>query len=157
MEAALRDITARGLESHETPQLDQPAPQDPAPAVIAEAEPPVPLPLSSRELAAALQPGPTPAPSGGTVASSDAQISRRSGLLSSHDDVHAPQGEATASAQKFRSTHARTGWHQKEGIVIQVATPRPNILPADYPLRSSFARFDRMDLFGSDFRRKLNI
>ena len=101
VEAALIDITARGLESSETPQPDQPAPQDPAPAVIAEAEPPVPLPLSSRELAAALQPGPTPAPSGGTVASSDAQISRRLGLLSSHDDVYAPQGEATASAPAF--------------------------------------------------------
>ena len=98
------------------------------------------------------------------MASSDAQISRRSGLLSSHDDVHAPQGEATASAQKFRSTHARTGWHQKEGIVIQVARnarshkdTKAKILPSDYPLRSSFARFDRMDLFGSDLRRKLNI
>ena len=64
VEAALRDITARGLEAHETPPPDQPALQ--APPVIAEAEPPVPMPLSNREFAAALQPGPTPAPSGGT-------------------------------------------------------------------------------------------
>ena len=42
-----------------------------------------------------------------------------------------------------------TGWHQKDGVVIQVArnarsyrTPRPRFLPSDYPLRSSFARFD---------------
>ena len=45
VEAALRDITARGLEAHETPLLDQPALQ--APPVSAEAEPPVPMPLSN--------------------------------------------------------------------------------------------------------------
>ena len=51
-----------------------------------------------------------------------------------------------------------SGWHQKDGVVIQVArnarsfrTPRPRFLPADYPLRSSFARFDSPT--GSTWRR----
>jgi hypothetical protein len=51
-----------------------------------------------------------------------------------------------------------TGWHQKDGVVIQVArnawsyrTPRPRFLPSDYPLKSSFARFDAQT--GSVWRR----
>lgn len=99
VEAALRDITARGLEMHDSPQMDSPALQaPPAPPAIAEAAP-VPLPLSSRELVAALQPGPTPAPSG----RSGESVSRSASLLSSNDDVPAPQGEATASASAFHS------------------------------------------------------
>jgi hypothetical protein len=42
-----------------------------------------------------------------------------------------------------------TGWHQKQDCVIQVArnarsfrTPRPRFASSDYPVRSSFGRFD---------------
>ena len=42
-----------------------------------------------------------------------------------------------------------TGWHKREDCVIQVArnarsfrTPRPRFAPTDYPVRSSFGRFD---------------
>ena len=42
-----------------------------------------------------------------------------------------------------------TGWYEHEGVVTQVArnaksfqTPRPRFATAEYPLRSSFARFD---------------
>ena len=51
-----------------------------------------------------------------------------------------------------------TGWHQSDGVVTQVArqaksfrTPRPRFAAADYPLRSSFARFDSTT--GSVWRR----
>ena len=82
---------------------------------------------------------------------------KKSASLSS-DLPGCAMNESDPMFQHVLSLGDSTGWHQKDGVVMQVArnarsyrTPRPRFLPSDYPLRSSFARFDSET--GSAWRR----